>query len=303
MKIAIIGCGAMGSIYAARLADAGNEVLVVGRGAHLDAIANGGLRVEGPSWTRTVTVRAFSEVPEEAVDLAVVSVKALQMDGVVGDLSRVIGPRSLVLALQNGIGSAESIARHVDSDRIIVGIAGGFGAVIRRPGHVFHNGMSIIRMGPYAGGEMKDVQAVADVWRIAGFKVEAVANVIAMQWEKLICNVAYSAPCALTGLTVGEMMNDPDMSPVSRAAATEAWAVAKALGVGISVEDPIQHARDFAASMPNALPSMLQDHLNRRRSEIDVINGAVPRSAAKIGMQAPVNQILVALVKQKERSF
>lgn len=303
MKIAIIGCGAMGSIYAARLAEAGHELLAVARGGHLEVMQRTGLRVIGPDWDRTVHVRTFAEIPDEAVDLVVLALKAMQIESVAAKLPRLIGPETVVLALQNGIGSAETLAQIVDPDRIILGIAGGFGAIVQEPGTVFHNGMSIIRMGPYAGLPLQRVQTIADAWSTAGFKVEAVANVVAMQWEKLICNVAYSAPCTLTGLTVGEMMDDPIMSPISRAAATEAWEVANALNVGISVTDPVKHVRDFAASMRNALPSMLQDHLAMRRSEIDVINGAVPRNAAKIGLHAPVNETLVALVKQREAAF
>jgi 2-dehydropantoate 2-reductase len=124
-----------------------------------------------------------------------------------------------------------------------------------------------------------------------------------MQWEKLICNAAYSAPCALTGLTVGEVMDDPDMGPVSRAAAVEAWTVARALDIAVKTDDPVALIRHFAAGMPAARPSMLQDIENSRRSEIDVINGAVSRAAAKAGIAAPVNDTLVALVKVKERGF
>ena len=101
---------------------------------------------------------------------------------------------------------------------------------------------------------MEQVEAIAQVWRAAGFKIEALRDVVAMQWEKLICNVAYSAPCALTGMTVGDMMNDPDMGPVSRAAAVEAWTVARALGIPIEVEDPVDHVRKFAAGIPEHGP-------------------------------------------------
>jgi 2-dehydropantoate 2-reductase len=121
-----------------------------------------------------------------------------------------------------------------------------------------------------------------------------------MQWEKLICNVAYSAPCALTGLTVGEAMDDPEIGPVSRAAAVEAWETARALGIGIDVPDPVAHVRAFGAQLPAAKPSALLDVEAGRVSEIGVINGAVPREAAKVGRTAPVNATLTALVHARE---
>jgi 2-dehydropantoate 2-reductase len=233
----------------------------------------------------------------------VVAVKAAHVEGVAPEIKRLLKQGTIVLTIQNGVGSADILADHVHPDRLCIGIAGGFGAIMRGPGHAYHNGMNAIRIGPHAGLPAADVERVAAIWRDAGFKAEAVANVQAMQWEKLICNVAYSAPCALTGMTVGEMMDDPDMGPISRAAAHEAWTVARALGIAVKVDDPIRLVRDFAAGMPAAKPSLLQDHENRRPSEIDVINGAVKRAAEKAGLQAPVNSTLVALVKMRERAF
>lgn len=304
MKIAVVGCGAMGSIYAALLADAGNEVIVVHRGqAHVDAINANGLRVEGASGDRTVRLRAMTTTPDEPVDLVIVAVKAAHVAEAGRTIGGLLRPDTIVLTIQNGVGSSDVLAEYVPADRLCLGIAAAFGAIMRAPGHAFHNGMNVVRIGPYAGIPMAEIERVAQVWRDAGFKTEAVADVVAMQWEKLICNVAYSAPCALTGVTVGEMMDDPDMGPISRAAATEAWAVARALGIGISVEDPVAHARAFAASMPASRPSLLQDMEARRPGEIDVINGAVPRFAARAGIEAPVNATLTALVKQRERAF
>ncbi|CNH72398.1 2-dehydropantoate 2-reductase [Mycobacterium tuberculosis] len=124
-----------------------------------------------------------------------------------------------------------------------------------------------------------------------------------MQWEKLICNVAYSGPCALTHMTVGQVMDDPAMGPVSQAAATEAFDVARASGIAIAVTDPVAHVREFGARMPDAKPSALLDHEARRVSEIDVINGAIPRQGARVGVAAPVNATLTALVKSIERQW
>jgi 2-dehydropantoate 2-reductase len=294
----------MGSIYAALLADAGNDVIAVDAwAAHVAAINAQGLRVQGASGDRTVRVRAFTEIPDERAELVIVAVKAAHVPAVAVKLPKLLSDRTVILTIQNGVGSADLLADHVPPERLCIGIAAAFCAIMRGPCNAFHNGMNVIRIGPFSGLPMEQVEAVAQIWRAAGFKAEAVRDVVAMQWEKLICNVAYSAPCALTGMTVGEMMDDPEMGPVSRAAAVEAWTVARALGIPIAVEDPIDHVRKFAAGMPDARPSLLQDHEQRRRSEIDVINGAVPRAAAKAGIEAPVNSTLVALVKQRERSF
>jgi 2-dehydropantoate 2-reductase len=304
MKIAIVGCGAMGSIYAALLSSAGHDVIAIDPWpAHVDAINRLGLRVEGASGDRTAKVEAFTDIPEIPVDLVVVAVKAAHIEGVASKLARLLKPETIVLAIQNGVGSSDILAEHGHGDRLCVGVAGGFGAIMRGPGHAYHNGMNVIRIGAYAGLPFGEARRVAAVWREAGFNADAAANVLAMQWEKLICNVAYSAPCALTGMTIGELKDDPEMGPISQEAATEAFQMARALGIEIQIEDPVKFVRDFAARMPAAKPSMLQDHEARRPSEIDVINGAVLRAARRAELRAPVNATLVALVKTRERAF
>lgn len=304
MKIAVIGCGAMGSIYAAKLAAAGNDVLAVDRSAlHVDAIAAQGMRISGPATEQVVAMRASTSAPAEPMDLVVLAVKAADVAAGAAQALPMLTEHTTVLTIQNGLGSADVVAGIVGSGRVAVGIASGFGASRRAPGHVHHNAMRAMRFGSYAALPFSTVEQIARVWSEAGFDAAAVADIAAMQWEKLICNVAYSAPCALTGMTVGQVMDDDDMGPVSRAAATEAWTVARAAGIAIEVPDPVAHVRAFGAQMPDARPSALLDHQARRPSEIAVINGAVVRRAAQLGEPAPVNATLTALVKSVERQW
>ncbi|OBJ67485.1 2-dehydropantoate 2-reductase [Mycobacterium sp. 1274756.6] len=304
MKIGVIGCGAMGSIYAAKLGAAGNDVLVIDRGRDgVDRINAAGLRVSGPDSDQTVPLRAATAAPAEQMDLVVLSVKAADVAVAARQALPLLGPDTPVLTIQNGLGSAEAFAEIVGADRVAVGIASGFGAARVAPGHVRHNAMRAVRLGAYRGLPAEAVEAIAQTWSAAGFDAAAVADIAAMQWEKLICNAAYSAPCALTGLLVGQVRDDPDLGPVSRAAATEAWQVARASGIAIQVDDPVAHARAFGAAVPDAKPSALLDHEARRISEIDVINGAVCRYGERAGVPTPVNTTLTGLVKAVERSW
>lgn len=304
MKIAIIGCGAMGSVYAARLAAAGNDVLVIDTyQPSIDQIARHGLHVTGPGFDRTVPLRASTTAPAEAMDLIVLAVKAADVKTGAQQALSLLGEHTPVLTIQNGLGSAETVAGVVRAERLAVGIASGFGASQVSPGHVHHNAMRAMRFGAYSSLPHVAVESIAAVWTDAGFDAAAVTDIAAMQWEKLICNVAYSAPCALTHLTVGQVMDDPDMGPVSQAAATEAFAVARASGIAVAITDPVAHVRAFGAGMPNAKPSALLDHEAHRVSEIDVINGAIPRQGARVGVAAPVNATLTALVKSIERQW
>ncbi len=304
MKVAIIGCGAMGSIYAAKLAAAGNDVLVVDRyQPGIDQIARQGLRVSGPGYDQTVQLRASTVALAEAMDLIVLAVKAADVTTAAQQALPMLGEDTSVLTIQNGLGSADTVAGIVGDQRLAVGIASGFGAARVAPGHVHHNAMRAMRFGAYSALPHSTVESIARVWADAGFDAAAVTDIAAMQWEKLICNVAYSAPCALTGLTVGQVMDDPEMGPVSRAAAREAWRVAIASDINVDIADPVAHVRAFGAGMPDAKPSALLDHEARRISEIDVINGAVPRQGARVGVDAPVNATLTALVKAVEHRW
>ena len=261
--IAVVGCGAMGSIYAGLLAAAGNEVIAIDRSVeHVDAITRHGLRVSGASGDRTVALEARTDIPDRVVDLVILSVKAGQVEAAAKSLGTLVGPETLVLTIQNGLGSADLVAATVGADRLLVGVAQGFGASRPEPGHVHHNDMKAIRIGGHAGLSADAAERIAALWRDAGFDAEATHDIVAVQWEKLICNVAYSAVCALTATTLGEVVDHPELGGVSRATAIEAWSTARALGV-----------------------------------KIDVINGAIPREAARVGLGAPVNDTLTALVR------
>lgn len=304
MKIAVIGCGAMGSIYAAKLAAAGNDVLAVDRWPeHVERINRGGLRITGPDGESVVVLRAATSAPAEPMDLVVLAVKAADVATGARQALPMLGDGTPVLTIQNGLGSARMVADIVGEQRVAVGIASGFGAARPAPGQVCFNAMRAMRFGAYTTLAHPAVEAIARTFTAAGFGAEAVTDIAAMQWEKLICNVAYSAPCALTGMTVGQVMADPDLSPVSRAAATEAWTVARAAGIAMAVTDPVAHVLAFGAEVSAAKPSALLDHEAQRVSEIDVINGAVVRQAECVGVPVPVNMTLTALVKAVERQW
>lgn len=305
MKIAIVGCGAMGSVYAGLLARAGHAVTAISRTpAHVAAINADGLRVEGPLGDWRVPLRAFSTAQTIGpVDLVVLAVKASDAAGGAREALALMDDRTVVLTIQNGLGAQEVVAGIVGPERLAVGVAAGFGAALKAPGHVQHKAMQALRLGAYAGLPAAQVQAVAQAWQLAGFDAEAVQHIAAMQWEKLICNAAYSAPCALTGMTVGQVMDDAHLGPISRAAATEAWTVAKALGVPITVADAVAHARAFGARVAAAKPSALLDHEAQRPSEIGCINGAVAHLGRRAGVPTPVNDTLTALAEARERPW
>ena len=305
MKIGIVGTGAMGSVYAARLGKAGNEVWAIDTWQeHTDAIATDGLTLAGPSDTFVVDVHV-GRTPADAgpCDIWVVATKAADVGDASAGIAPLLEPGSVVMAFQNGLGAGERVARHVPAEQVLIGIAEGFGASVPQPGHVHHNGMRLIRIGEMNGGMTERLGRVEQVWRDAGFNVKAFEDIQLMIWEKFLCNVTLSAPTAAFDVTVGELMANPEAWAVALGCMLEAYRLGVATGVVFSFDDPVRYVTDFAATIPNASPSMRLDHLARRRSEIDVINGAVVTRSRAIGLDAPYNEALCAVLRQRESQF
>jgi 2-dehydropantoate 2-reductase len=301
VKIAIVGTGAMGSVYAGLLGDAGNEVWAVDVWAeHVRAMREHGLRVEGASGSRRVRVAATSDPAEVGVcDLVVIATKAAGVEAAAAAAAPLVGPDTVVLPIQNGLGSADRVAAVLGEERVAIGVAGGFGASLVGPGHVHHNGWELVRLGERHGPATARIRRVAEVWEGAGFRVRVEDDVDRLVWEKLVCNVCFSATCAILERPIRGVLDDPAAWQVASACAREAYEVARARGIALGFDDPAAHARAFGETIPDARPSMLLDVLAGRPCEIDVINGAIPPAARELGLEAPVNEVVTALVKAK----
>jgi 2-dehydropantoate 2-reductase len=296
----------MGSVYAGLLGKAGHDVWAVDIWQeHVDAIARSGLTVSGASGRYVVDNLNVGRTPADVgpSDVWVIATKAQQVDDVASLIAPLLQPDSVVMAFQNGLGSGERVARHLPQEHILLGIAEGFGSSIPEPGHVHHEGMRLIRIGEMQGGLTERVQRIEQVWRDAGFNVKAFADVRLMIWEKFLCNVTLSAPCAAFDVTVGELMANPEAWAVALGCTTEAYRLGVAQGVAFSFADPIRYVTEFASTIPNASPSMRLDHLARRPSEVDVINGQVVELSRELGLSAPYNETLCAIVRQRESRF
>lgn len=306
MKIAIIGAGAMGSIYAGLLAEANNEVWIVDIWKqHIDTIRNQGLRVEGASGDRVVNnINIADDVSEIGeCELVVIATKASGVASAASSITTLLNDRSVILTIQNGLGAGERIRESLDSDNIIIGVAGGFGASMKAPGHAHHNGMELIRLGELQGGITPRLEEVTRVWDAAGFKVKMFEDINQLIWEKFVCNVTFSGPCTVFQRNLGQLMADPNSWQVALSCAREAFAVGMAKKINFGFDDVDAYVTEFGKKMPESKPSMFQDILAQRHSEIDAINGMVPVLAAQSGLQAPYNEVISSIVRAKESEF
>ncbi len=302
MKIAILGAGAMGSVYGALFSRAGNEVWLIDRWAdHMEAVQRDGLRVSGASGDWRAHPRATTDPNDVgACDLVVVATKGSSLADALKSLPLIRGQDGVVLSVQNGLGAEQELSQAAPLNRAYVGIAGGFGASIPAPGHVHHNGLELVSVASLAKDGFAGATALAELWASAGFAAKADPDVKHMIWSKLICNAAFSAVCCVTGLRIGEVLNEPNASSLATKCALEATNVARALGVRFEFVDPADYIRRFGERIPDAKPSLLLDRLGGKSGEIDFINGAVAREAEKLAISAPTNSALADLVRTME---
>lgn len=305
MNIVIIGIGAMGSVYGGLFAAAGHNVIGIDPWQdHINAINQNGLRVSGASGDRTVTtIKAQSpDDPLPDADLYIIATKAAHVRAA-GEKIIKEGGEAPVLTIQNGFGSGEILAETVSQDRILLGVAEGFGASIKTPGHAHHSSMTRIRLGLYGGGSSPVLDQITRLWVEAGFPAEQYGDIDQLIWEKFVCNVTLSGACTITGLTVAELRRDPALWQIAVNCGLEAYAVGKARGVHFSYDDPVAYVTAFADKLGDARPSMSLDHLAKRKSEIDVLNGMVPVMAKALNIPTPVNEVVSALVRHLETKF
>jgi len=302
MKIAIVGAGAMGSVYGGLFSAAGHDVWLVDIWReHVDAIRKSGLHVSGISGERTVKPHATTQ-PSDAgpCDLVVIATKMRDVDAAARSIGPLIGSGTAVLAIQNGLGNQEILARVLGGRDFMVGIAGGFGASNPKPGAVHHNGWDRVNIAEAAGGASARLPRIVAAWREAGFNAEGYDDPDRMIWGKYICNLAFSPVCTALSLRIGQVLEVPEACALAERCASEAFAVAAAKGIRLDYADPVARIHAFGRVIPNARPSMLLDMEAGRPTEIDALNGALAREAAKVGVPAPTNAFMTDVVRALE---
>ncbi|MFC4351512.1 ketopantoate reductase family protein [Fodinicurvata halophila] len=302
MKIAILGAGAMGSIYGALLARNGEDVWLIDRWAeHMEAVHSAGLKISGATGNWVAHPQATTDPADVGpCELVIVATKTRDLASALSDAAPLLHSDTNLLCVQNGLNAPRMAAQIVGSDRVLLGIAGGFGASIPAPGCVDHTGWEVVRIAARNPEQFERAQQVAQVWSDAGFNAEADPDADHMIWTKLVCNAAYSSICCITGLLIGEVAEDPYARQVSAACAQEAWDVARAAGVKLDFDDPAEYVRAFGRKIPGARPSMLLDRLAGRLSEVDDINGSVVEEGKRLDVPTPVNATLVNTIHAME---
>lgn len=298
MKVGIMGAGAVGSYFGAKLAKCGVDVVFVGRGDHLERMKRNGLEVKSVDGDFHVFARtARSPADAGLVDLLLFTVKAYDAPDAAHTLEPMIGAETTVLPLQNGVESEDLIAGLYGSKCVLAGLCY-VGAMISRPGEVVHSAGGRIILGETDGRVTIRTAQVENLLTEAEIPVKVSTSVMADKWRKLAWNVSFNAVSALTGQTVGRILDVAGTREIVRAAVEETVNAANALGIGLDPALPekiIEESEIFR----NLKTSMLQDAERGKRLEYEALNGAVRRAGAKGGIPTPVNDMLYNLLSCK----
>jgi 2-dehydropantoate 2-reductase len=297
MKIAVIGAGAMGSLFACRLADKNHEVsLIEVSDALIDAINRQGLRMTGlfGETSHCLPVGPAARYTD-SVDLLIVFTKGMHTASAIDAARHVIGSNTWALTVQNGIGNVEAVEAFVPRDRIVMGMTN-WPSTLIEPGLINVPGEGGIKIWSANGVTSATLQSIASALDEAGLNCTLDPQVEVAIWEKLAFNAALNSLAAITGLTVGKMGDQPESREIVFTIIDEVVAVAEARGLAVHTDHIIQAVEHAFANHCQHKPSMLQDRLAGRRMEIGTITGAVSKAGERLGIATPVTTTFARLL-------
>ncbi|MFW5971231.1 MAG: ketopantoate reductase family protein [Desulfovermiculus sp.] len=303
MNILILGVGAMGTLFGARLQAAGYTPVLLGRQAdQMEIVAEQGLLVEELDRTRSTWPANVCLAPKDVCtppDVVLVLVKSYATDAAVSSVLPYCHERTVFVTVQNGMGNWEQIAAHVPRERILAGVTAQ-GATRIGPGHIRHGGNGDTILGAVEVEPPDVLWDLIHIFRRAGLKCEATDRTLEHIWSKLFVNIGINAVTALTGVPNGWIADFKPAREVTQAAVGEAMQVAEARGIKPSL-DTVDRVLAIAQATAWNHSSMLQDVRNKNQTEVEAINGIICRWGSEHNISTPVNMALKNLVHVLER--
>lgn len=296
MKILIMGTGGVGGYYGGLLAQQGNEVIFISRGAHLYAIRHEGLKVKSVHGDFTVFPADATEDPAkvEPVDLILFCVKTYNTDEAAEAIRPAVGPQTVVLSLQNGIDAAERIGKAVGMEHVIGG-ATWLSSAVEAPGVIKQiSQFRRIVFGELGGGTSERIQSIYEVLNQTGITVEISEDIQKVLWTKLVFITAVSSIGSLTRLPMGDYRSVPETRALLSSIMQEVESLARAQGMGLD-GDVVQKWLEFIDnSAPHIKPSMQLDVETGHRTELESMIGVVGRKGRELGIPTPVVNFVYA---------
>jgi 2-dehydropantoate 2-reductase len=297
MRILVMGAGAVGAYFGARMRAAGEDVVLCARGENLRAIREHGLDITSIRGDLRIEIGA-TDTPREFApyDLILFSVKAYDTDAAAQAISGCLSPGGAILTLQNGVENEAKLATIFGRDAVMGGNAR-VGVEMVAPGEIVHLSTGHIDFGELDGRETERAKAIAEVFRRAGILGQLSADIMTLRWDKLIWNGAFNTVTTLTRRRVGEVLDDPEGLKLLRTLMQEIMSVARAEGANIS-DDRIDAYLAHSQKNLRALKTSTQQDLERGKAlEYEALSGAVVRAARRHSISVPAAETIYALLR------
>ncbi len=306
MRIVIAGAGAMGCRYGAALFEAGHEVLLLdGWAEHVSAINSAGLRVTDEAGTRVLPVAAaLFPAAADPADLVIVFCKATATEAVAAAAAGAIGPGTLLLTLQNGLGNIEALRSHAPAERLLAGVSM-LGTELVAPGQITALGSGETLFGPVVPGGAAAAARVGKVLADARLVTHVTDDALGVIWAKVAFNCVMNTVCSIGSIPVSALARYDGFDELAMSILGEIEAVARAEGVTVDTAAALRtmKAQFDPSASGSHLASMLQDLMNGRRTEIAQLNGAIAERAGKHGIEAPANALIARLIALLEATW
>jgi 2-dehydropantoate 2-reductase len=297
MKVLVMGAGAVGAYFGARLQQIGDEVVFCARGANLEAMRTHGLHFASYQGDFGLRAAATAEPGDHApYDLVLFCVKSYDTESAARQIEGCLAPDGVILTLQNGVENEYRLAEVFGAGRVMAGNAR-IGAELVTPGKIEHRTGGAIEFGELEGGETDRARRLAEHFRKAGILQSLVADIKAIRWEKLLWNGAFNTVATLTESDVGTLLADDDAVALLRNLMGEIAAAARAEGVALGEREIEYQFTRSREALSAVRPSTLQDHQRGKPLEYEALCGAVVRAAHRHGIAAPYMEAAYALMK------
>ena len=291
MRIAVFGAGGIGGYLGGRLAEAGEEVVLIARGEHLQAIREHGLKVDSIKGDFVARPALATDNPAEVgpVDAVILAVKAWQVNDAAEAMRPMIGPDTFVVPMQNGVEAPAQLASVLGEKAVVVGL-GGILSYIVGPGHIRHAGVDpFVTFGESDDSTSERTQRLLRAFQNAGVQANIPANIYAALWGKLAFMATVSGIGAITRVSGGQWKSVPESWAMAQEVVREVLAVAAGQGIGMPGDAFISTISRLEGGPPDGTSSMQRDLMEGRPSELEVQNGAVVRLGLEAGIATPVN--------------
>jgi 2-dehydropantoate 2-reductase len=304
MKIVVLGSGAIGSLYGAFLSTIrSNEVILVGRNPHVEAIRSNGLTIKGIMGEHNFKLKAVDDASEVTdADFILLTTKTYDAISAALSAKHLMKGSTYIMLIQNGLGTEELVADALGTTHVLRATTC-MGALRKVPGEVIATGCGLTEIGSRYPENYGFVTQVTEMLRECGFDVRSSTNIEGVVWTKTLVNAGINPVGALTGFTNGEVYKNPKLRNLVIQLVKEAVKIVEALGIELTTEDPVRYTLGTAKATGNNINSMLQDLRAGKRTEIDSITGEIIRLGNELGIPTPSSEVVYALIKAIESKY